>query len=203
MIVLDPRRSETAAMADFYLQVQPGTDAWCLAAMLGVLVEEDLLDHDFVAEHTEGADEVLAVLREIPVAEYAAKCGVSEDLIRAATRRFAAAKCAATYEDLGIQQAPNSTLTSYLNKLMWILTGNFGKPGTMALHWWLVSLAGAAPADPRTAPKPRPGRARRTAKRAFGRGLAAGAEVVSRAVARAVRSRLPDSADRSTEWRVG
>lgn len=178
MIVVDPRRSETAELADFHLQVRPGTDAWLLAAMLGVLVEEDLLDHDFVTEHTDGAEEVLAVLREIPIGEYAEVCGVPEDLIRAATRRFATAASAATYEDLGVQQAPNSTLTSYLNKLLWILTGNFGRPGTMYLHSWFVSLAGAPPADPRTAPRPAAGPLQRLARRA----LAGGAGVVSRAV---------------------
>ena len=42
LIVIDPRRTETAELADFHLQVRPGTDAWCLAALLGVLVQEDL-----------------------------------------------------------------------------------------------------------------------------------------------------------------
>ena len=46
MVVIDPRRSETAAMADIHLQVRPGTDAWCLAALGAVLVQEDLVDHD-------------------------------------------------------------------------------------------------------------------------------------------------------------
>jgi anaerobic selenocysteine-containing dehydrogenase len=182
MIVVDPRRSETAELADFHLQVRPGTDAWLLAAMLGVLVEEDLLDHAFIAEHTDGAAEVLAVLGEIPIGEYAEVCGVPEDLIRAATRRFATAASAATYEDLGIQQAPNSTLTSYLNKLLWILTGNFGRPGTMYLHSWFVSLAGAPPADPRIAPRPAAGPLHRLARKALARGVAGGAGGVSRAV---------------------
>jgi anaerobic selenocysteine-containing dehydrogenase len=147
MIVIDPRRSETAQLARFHLQVKPGTDAWCLAAMLGVLVEEDLIDHEFLAAHTTGSEQVLAALTDIPVAQYARRCGVDEELIRAATRRFATASSAATYEDLGIQQAPNSTLVSYLNKLLWILTGNFGRAGTMYLHSSLVSLAGAPACD--------------------------------------------------------
>ena len=191
MIVVDPRRSETAELADFHLQVRPGTDAWLLAAMLGVLVEEDLLDHEFVAEHTEGADEVLAVLREVPISEYAERCGVPEDVIRAATRRFATAESAATYEDLGIQQAPNSTLTSYLNKLLWILTGNFAKPGTMALHSWFVSLAGAPPADPRIPPRPPASPWQKLAKRTIARTVAINAKALSYAVARAAGSRLP------------
>jgi len=182
MIVLDPRRSETAAMADFHLQVKPGTDAWCLAAMLGVIVQERLTDDTFIGEHTHGAEEVLAVLREVPVEEYAATCGVDVELIRAAARRFATAKSAMTYEDLGTQQAPNSTLTSYLNKLLWILTGNFGKPGTMAIHSWFASLAGAPPADPRRKPRKQAGPMQRLAKKAMAAGVGAGASGLSRGV---------------------
>ena len=197
MIVIDPRRSETAEMADFHLRVHPGTDAWCLAAMLGVLVEEDLLDHEFVAKHTEGADEVLAVLSQIPVASYAEVCGVDEALIRAATRRFATAASATTYEDLGVQQAPNSTLVSYLNKLLWILTGNFARAGTMYLHSSLLSLVGAPPANPRATPKT-PARWKKRAGQAAAAGFAAGASGMSRAVAALAAGPVPGGvADRA------
>ena len=68
------------------------------------------------------------------MADYAQRCGVDEELIRAAARRIAGADSVAVFEDLGIQQAPNSTLCSYLNKLLWILTGNFAKRGGQHLH---------------------------------------------------------------------
>ena len=153
MIVIDPRRTETADLADIHLQVRPGTDAWCLAAMGAVLVQEDLVDHAFLAEHAVDTEPVLAALAQIPVAEYAQTCGVSEDLIRAAARAIGNAETACTYEDLGIQQAPHSTLSSYLNKLLWILTGNFGKPGTMSLHSSFVAIAGGGSGGgPRKAP---------------------------------------------------
>jgi len=141
MIVVDPRRSETAEMADIHLQVRPGTDAWCLAAMLGVVAQEGLVDSSFLAAHTSGSDLVLETLSSVPVAACAAACGVEEGLIRTAARRIGTASSAATYEDLGVQQAPNSTLVSYLHKLVWLLTGNFGKPGTMFLHSSFLPLA--------------------------------------------------------------
>ncbi|TNM41248.1 molybdopterin oxidoreductase family protein [Nocardioides albidus] len=142
MVVIDPRRSETAAMADIHLQVRPGTDAWCLAALGAVLVQEDLVDHAFLRDHTTGAEPVLAAYAEIDVTDFAARCGVEEELIRTTARRIAAAESACTYEDLGIQQAPHSTLSSYLNKMLWILTGNFAKQGAMFLHSVFVALAG-------------------------------------------------------------
>ena len=67
-------------------------------------------------------------------ADYAQRCGVDEELLRAAARRIGAAASVSVFEDLGIQQAPNSTLCSYLNKLLWILTGNFAKKGGQHLH---------------------------------------------------------------------
>ncbi len=134
MIVIDPVITDTAKMADFHLRVRPGTDAWCLAAMAGVLVQENLCDEAFLTEHVNGVDAVREVLAEVPVGDYARRCGVAEGLLRAAARRIAAAGSVAVFEDLGVQQSPNSTLCSYLNKMLWILTGNFAKRGGQHLH---------------------------------------------------------------------
>jgi anaerobic selenocysteine-containing dehydrogenase len=134
MIVIDPVITDTAKMADIHLRVRPGTDAWCLAAMAGVLVQENLCNEAFLAAHVNGAEAVRQVLRDVPIADYAQRCGVGEELIRAAVRRIASADSVAVFEDLGIQQAPNSTLCSYLNKLLWILTGSFAKRGGQHLH---------------------------------------------------------------------
>ena len=93
MIVIDPVITDTAKLADFHLRVRPGTDAWCLAAMVGVLVQEDLVDHEFLAEHVSGAEAVLARFgrgrRQPTTPRY---CGVDEALIRAAARRIADAR---------------------------------------------------------------------------------------------------------------
>ena len=134
MIVIDPVRTDTAKLADFHLRVRPGTDAWCLAALAAVLVQESLCDETFLAEHTHGADEVRAVLADVPIAEYATVSGVDEELLRGAARRIAGAQSVSVFEDLGVQQGPNSTLCSYLDKMLWILTGNFAKKGSQHLH---------------------------------------------------------------------
>lgn len=140
MIVIDPVRTETADLADIHLQVRPGTDAWCLTGILGVLAQEDLIDHAFLHAHTTGADDVLPHLTNVDVANCADVCGLDEDLLRTAARRIGTATSVATYEDLGVQQGPNSTLVSYLNKLIWLLTGNFAKPGAMQPHSWITPL---------------------------------------------------------------
>lgn len=142
MIVIDPVITDTAKLADFHLRVRPGTDAWCLAAMSAVLVQENLCDETFLAEHVTGAEPVRRALAAVDVDDYAARCGVDGDLLRAASRRIAAASSVSVFEDLGIQQAPNSTLCSYLNKMLWILTGNFAKRGGQHLHSTFAPLFG-------------------------------------------------------------
>ncbi|HEY9264551.1 MAG TPA: molybdopterin-dependent oxidoreductase, partial [Mycobacterium sp.] len=134
MIVIDPVITDTAKMADFHLRVRPGTDAWCLAALAAVLVQEDLCDEEFLTEHVSGAAPVREALAHVPVGEYAERSGVDEQLVRAAARRIGTAGSVAVFEDLGVQQSPNSTLCSYLNKMLWILTGNFAKRGGQHLH---------------------------------------------------------------------
>ncbi len=129
MVVIDPRVTETAALADFHLQVRPGRDAWLIAAMAAVLVDEALVDRTWLADHASGYEPVLAALREVPISAYCEISGVDEDLVRAATRRIAAASGVATFEDLGVQMNRYSTLVSYLEKLVWLLTGNLANPG--------------------------------------------------------------------------
>ena len=151
LIVIDPRRTETAELADYHLQVRPGADAFCLAALLAVLLEEDLVDRDFIRDHTSGFEPLKSALSGLFVAglaglaglaELADKAGIPEAQIRAVARRIAQAESVATFEDLGVQQAPHSTLSSYLEKLLYLLTGNFGKRGAMNIHSQFVSLMG-------------------------------------------------------------
>lgn len=130
LIVIDPRRTETAELADIHLQVRPGADAWLLAALLGVLVEEDLLDHAFLSAHAVGLEPVLAALRTVPIAASAERAGVDPALVRRAARAIGKARSMSSFEDLGVQMNRESTLVSYLHRLMIVLTGNLGKPGT-------------------------------------------------------------------------
>jgi anaerobic selenocysteine-containing dehydrogenase len=129
MIVIDPRVTETAAMADFHLRVRSGRDAWLIAAMAAVLVDEGLVDRDWLGRHASGVESVLAALRDVPISRYCEISGVDETLVRAATRRIAGAASVAVFEDLGVQMNRHSTLVSYLEKLVWLLTGNLAVPG--------------------------------------------------------------------------
>ena len=132
-------------MADIHLQVRPGTDAFCLAAMLAALVDEGRVDEAFLAEHAGNGEALFEQLERIPIGDFCARAGVAEADVRAAARLIGDAESVAILEDLGIQQAPNSTLNSYLEKLLFILTGNFAKPGTMNIHTGVAGLGGDHP----------------------------------------------------------
>jgi len=71
LIVLDPRRTETADYADIHLAVKPGRDAWCVAAIVAHMVQNKLLPMDWLKEHTTGYEKVIAHFKDIPVDEYA------------------------------------------------------------------------------------------------------------------------------------
>ncbi|HXN13102.1 MAG TPA: molybdopterin-dependent oxidoreductase [Candidatus Acidoferrales bacterium] len=144
LVVIDPRRTETAEMADYHLRVRPGTDAFCLAAILGVLVQEDLISHDYIRERTENSDELFAVLNDVPVAEYCGRAGLDEALVCEVARRIARASSVSVYEDLGIEQSLHSTLNSYLEKLLFAVTGNVGKAGGMNAGTSLTGLFSGA-----------------------------------------------------------
>lgn len=141
MIVVDPRRSETAEMADYHLAVRPGTDAWLLTAIIAVLVQEGLVAKDFLAAYADGLDDVVPHFANVDVADCCRKCGVAEDLVREVTRRIARASTVATFEDLGVQMNRHSTLVSYLHWLLVLLTGNLGRKGTGYIPTVLVPLA--------------------------------------------------------------
>jgi anaerobic selenocysteine-containing dehydrogenase len=154
IIVIDPRRTETAELAEFHLQVRPGRDAWLLAALGAVLVEEGLTDGPWLDRHASGVSDVVAALGAVPIAEYCRISGVDEALVRAAARRIARASSVAVFEDLGVQMNRHSTLVSYLEKLVWALTGNMGQPGAQYAPATLVPIVRASKGelDPRTAP---------------------------------------------------
>lgn len=142
MIVIDPRRTETAALADLHLQVRPGTDAFLLAALLAVIVREGEEDQEFLASRTTGFDAVRTALLDIPIEAYATRAGIARADIQQAARWITNANRCAVRTDLGIEHTLHSTLNQYLRSLLFLLTGNFNQPGGNVLHTALIPLMG-------------------------------------------------------------
>jgi anaerobic selenocysteine-containing dehydrogenase len=142
MVVIDPVITETAKKADIHLQLKPGTDALLMSAMLGMIIKDGLEDRRFIEDHTEGFDKIKALFNKIPIERYIDRTGLDYNTVQKIARDFASAEKACVRVDLGIQQSINSTLNSWLEKLLFLITGNFGIKGGNNLHTQFVPIVG-------------------------------------------------------------
>ena len=142
MVVIDPRRSETAKQADIHLQLRPGTDAFLMSAMLAIIVREGLHDRAFLAAHCNGFDEIEQALLVIDVEDYVQRADVPLADVQRVARGFAGAERGCVRIDLGIQHTLHTTLNGWLEKLLYLVTGNFGRRGGNNLHSFLMPILG-------------------------------------------------------------
>ncbi|MGB0388669.1 MAG: molybdopterin-dependent oxidoreductase [Ardenticatenaceae bacterium] len=142
LVVIDPRRTKTAKLADIHIPVKPGTDAFLMTAMLAVIVQEGLEDREFIEQHTLGFEQVRELFMEVDVEAYCEKAEVDVAVAREVARGLANAKAGCTRHDLGVEMSLHSTLNTYLEKLLFLLTGNFGKEGTNNLHTQFAPVIG-------------------------------------------------------------
>ncbi|GAA2229180.1 molybdopterin oxidoreductase family protein [Streptomyces indiaensis] len=126
LVVIDPRRTRTAKLADRHIAVRPGTDALLLAAMARVLYDEGLVEP---APHVRGVEELAPQLAEFTPEAVAEACDVDAGVIRTLARELAAAPTAAVYGRIGSCTVPHGTLASWLVDVLNILTGNLDRPG--------------------------------------------------------------------------
>jgi ferredoxin-nitrate reductase len=130
IIVSDPRKTQTCALANVHLQLNPGTDVVLHHAIGRCLIEEDQVDHDFITQHTEGFEQYRYAVFERSVAEAAIICGVAEAAIRQAASYIGKAKGFITMWTMGLNQSVigvNKNL-SLIN--LNLITGHIGKPGS-------------------------------------------------------------------------
>ena len=141
MVVFDPRRTETAKVADEHHFVRPATDAVVLLAMVHVLLEEGLADPP---AYVRGVESVRLAVADI-TPEYAAEAsGVPAEEIRRITREFAAADGAAAYGRVGLSTQGFGSLCQWALNLLNILTGNFDREGGMLFPEPAVDIVGKA-----------------------------------------------------------
>ncbi|HLI82040.1 MAG TPA: molybdopterin-dependent oxidoreductase [Candidatus Binataceae bacterium] len=129
VVVIDPRRTETAKLASEHHFIRPATDAAFLLAMVHTLFEEKLVNLGTVADIVNGIDEVRNVAREFAPEVVADYCGIEAATIRRLAREFAAAPSAACYGRLGTCVQEFGTLASWGCDLLNTLTGNLDRAG--------------------------------------------------------------------------
>src|SRR6266508_1615266 len=129
VVVIDPRRSRTAEVADEHHFIRPGTDAFLLFALVRVLFEEELAAPGRLAEHTNGIDLVRELARDFSTERAADVCGIPAAEIRRLARELAEAPRAAVYGRIGTCTQEFGTLASWLVDVLNVLTGNLDRPG--------------------------------------------------------------------------
>ncbi len=143
LVVVDPRRSETAAIADQHLFVRPGSDAALLLALLNTLFEEGLTRDSHLP--VEGLEQVRAAIADFHAEAMSARCGVPADTIRQLARDFAAADKAVCYGRMGVSTQAFGTLCQWLVQLINLVTGNLdrvgGRSGGEYFRWPFQPLA--------------------------------------------------------------
>ncbi|MCA9138925.1 MAG: molybdopterin-dependent oxidoreductase, partial [Planctomycetales bacterium] len=132
IIVLDPRRTETAMAATQHLQLRPKNDLAILYAITQHLITCDLIDHDFVAAHTTGFEEMANHVAAFTPDVVAQTCGVSAESIRVAAESIGEAKAASLWWTMGVNQSYQGTRTAQAMINIALITGNIGRPGTGA-----------------------------------------------------------------------
>jgi len=133
VIVVDPRVTMFAQMADMHLPVTPGTDLVLLNSLAHVILDEGLEDSGYIEAHTSGSEEFSRLVEQYDPVTASRICGIDEDTIRNVARTYANAGAAMTIWTMGINQSTHgSDGVVGINNLN-LITGNIGKPGGTSL----------------------------------------------------------------------
>jgi anaerobic selenocysteine-containing dehydrogenase len=129
LVVVDPRRTETAALADRHLAIRPGADAFLLLALLQVLFAEEKTAPGRLAAFTDGLDEIRRLAAPFTPEAVAPATGLRAEDIRALARDFAEAPSAVAYGRVGTCTQEFGALASWLVTVLNVVTGNLDRPG--------------------------------------------------------------------------
>lgn len=133
LIVADPRRSELARHATHFLQFKADSDVALLNALLHVIIDENLIHSEFIAQRVEGFDELKANVAACTPEAMAPICGISASELRAVARLYAKSKSAMILWGMGISQHTHGTDNARCLISLALITGQIGRPGT-GLH---------------------------------------------------------------------
>ncbi len=129
IVVVDPRRTETAAVADAHHFIRPGADVYFLLGIAHTLFDEQLVELGRLAEHTAGLAELDAALRSFSPESMAARCGIDAATMRELARTLAQTRHAAVYGRIGTCTQQFGTLCSWLIDVINVLTGHLDEEG--------------------------------------------------------------------------
>ena len=129
IIVIDPRFTKTAAKADLYAQIRPGTDIPFMYGMLNIIFENGWHDQNFISDRVFGMDLIMAEAKNWPLERVADVTGVKADLILQITKLYAAAKPGTLVWAMGLTQHTNGTSNTRMAPILQLALGNMGVEG--------------------------------------------------------------------------
>ncbi|HRM00741.1 MAG TPA: molybdopterin-dependent oxidoreductase, partial [Acidovorax sp.] len=129
VIVADPRRTDTAGMADLFLPIQPGSDVMLFNGMLHIMLWEGWVDAAYIAAHTTGFDEIKALVRDCTPERVAQTCGISVADLTTAAQWFAQSQATLSLYCQGLNQSSSGTAKNATLINLHLATGQIGKPG--------------------------------------------------------------------------
>jgi assimilatory nitrate reductase catalytic subunit len=129
VIVADPRRTDTAELADLYLPLLPGTDVMLFHGLLYVMLWEGWTDAAYIAAHTNGFDELKALVRDCTPDVVAQTCGIAKDDLFKAAQWFATSPATLSLYCQGLNQSSSGTAKNATLINLHLATGQIGKPG--------------------------------------------------------------------------
>jgi anaerobic selenocysteine-containing dehydrogenase len=143
-VLIDPRRTETAAWADEHHFIRPGGDAALALAMLHVIFEERLADDEAVARIATGLDALRTIAAPFPPERVAASVGIEAAVIRRLAIELARAETAVAYSRVGVCQNELGPTATWLIEALNVVTGNFDRPGGAMFTKPAIDLASLA-----------------------------------------------------------
>ena len=148
LVVIDPRRTDSAESADLLVQPRPGTDGALALAVARVLVERGWIDEEFIGHHVLGFDELVGMLQEYPVERVSDLAGVPASAIEELAALIGTVRPVTICAGFGMQRFTNSGQTMRALIALLALTGSFGQPGAGWVYANLQSHVFSTPRDP-------------------------------------------------------
>lgn len=129
LVVIDPYRTRTAACADWYLPINPGTDAALALGMMHVIIRDNLCDADYVQRHTVGFEQLRAKVKEYPPDRVSQWTGIAASDIEKLAREYATVRPAVIRVNYGVQRSENGGMATRAITMLPCITGSWKEVG--------------------------------------------------------------------------
>jgi anaerobic selenocysteine-containing dehydrogenase len=139
LIVIDPRLSETAKIADIHLPIRPGTDALLIKAMIAIILKEGWENKFYIKNHTSGLEQVISLFQNFDTRAAVKTCQLDYDQVREVSRLYSTRKSSLRY-DLGIFMGRHSGLSSYLIVILQAICGRLCAPGGNVINGHMMPI---------------------------------------------------------------